>query len=101
MCRRSKTRQRFATSCRKLLLCGRSTLALSLSQTVLRTDRIYLDWGGRRVCQLLFERFNCHSYYVAESPIMSLYAANRTTGVCVDVGHGRLGALAPSCVDIG
>ena len=53
------------------------------------------------MCQLLFERFNCHSYYVAESPIMSLYAANRTTGVCVDVGHGRLGALAPSCVDIG
>jgi len=45
--------------------------------------------------QLIFERFNCHSYYVAESPILSLYAANRTTGVVVDAGHGRLGEREP------
>jgi hypothetical protein len=44
--------------------------------------------------QLIFERFNCHSYYVAESPVLSLYAANRTTGVVVDAGHGRLGEYA-------
>ena len=50
------------------------------------------------LAQLLFEQFNVAGFYVAEAPILSLYAAGKLTGTAVDVGAEKIGAAAARAV---
>lgn len=45
-----------------------------------RSDREYLT-------QMFFETFNVRGCYLLDSSVASLYAAGKTDGVVVDVGH--------------
>lgn len=45
-----------------------------------RRDREYLT-------QMLFETFNVKGCYLLDSSVASLYAAGKTDGIVVDVGH--------------
>jgi len=46
--------------------------------------------------KIFFEQFNVPALYFAPAPVISLYAANRTTGCILDCGHG-LSSVVPVC----
>jgi len=55
----------------------------------------YKDKKSReKQIQAMFETFNTPKYYVCPSPVLSLYASGRTTGIVLDSGYG-LTATAP------
>ncbi|KAI5188417.1 actin beta/gamma 1 [Nematocida sp. AWRm77] len=41
-----------------------------------------------KMTQLMFEKFECPSFYVAIQAVLSLYASGRTTGIVLDSGDG-------------
>lgn len=41
-----------------------------------------------KMTQLMFETFNCPSFYVAIQAVLSLYSSGRTTGIVLDSGDG-------------
>lgn len=41
-----------------------------------------------RMTQIMFETFNCPSFYVAIQAVLSLYSSGRTTGIVLDSGDG-------------
>ena len=42
-----------------------------------------------RLAQLAFERFNVAGLFVADAPVLALYAVGKTSGVVVDAGHDK------------
>ena len=42
-----------------------------------------------KMTKILFETFNVPAFYVAPSPLFSLYSTGRTTGIAVESGHQR------------
>ena len=56
--------------------------------SVLVTEPLFNPKANReQVAQLLFEIFNVPSMYMAEQPVLSLYACGRTTGIVLDSGY--------------
>eukprot|EP00961_Rhodomonas_salina_P175874 2371071-Rhodomonas_salina.1 len=47
-----------------------------------------------KMASMLFECFNAHAIFIANRPLMSLYASGRTTGLVVQIGHGA-GIVVP------
>lgn len=43
-----------------------------------------------RVTQLMFEVFNANGVFIQDQPVCSLYAAGKTSGLVVDVGHSKV-----------
>jgi actin-related protein len=41
-----------------------------------------------KMTQIMFEKFNCPSFYVAIQAVLSLYSSGRTTGIVLDSGDG-------------
>jgi actin-related protein len=41
-----------------------------------------------KMTQIMFETFNCPTFYVAIQAVLSLYASGRTTGIVMDAGDG-------------
>jgi len=41
-----------------------------------------------KMCQIMFETFNCPSMYISIQAVLSLYASGRTTGIVMDSGDG-------------
>ena len=41
-----------------------------------------------KMTEIMFETFNCPSFYVAVQAVLSLYASGRTTGIVLDSGDG-------------
>jgi actin-related protein len=60
-----------------------SPLLLSLPSTYPRVDI-------ERIVQICFEEINVPGLYIAYQPITALYACGFTTGLVVDLGHGRI-----------
>lgn len=58
-----------------------------------------------RLAALAFERFNVASLFVADAPVLALYALGRLSGTVVDIGHDGVavaavvdgGVVAPGC----
>ena len=42
--------------------------------------------------QLMFETFNVAGLFIADQPVLSLYAHGKLTGCVIDFGHGKTGA---------
>jgi actin beta/gamma 1 len=56
---------------------------------VLMTETQIIPKANReKMTQIMFETFNCPSYYVAAQPVLALYASARTTGIVLDSGDG-------------
>ena len=41
-----------------------------------------------KMTEIMFDTFNCPSFYVAVQAVLSLYASGRTTGIVLDSGDG-------------
>jgi len=41
-----------------------------------------------KMCQIMFETFNCPNMYISIQAVLSLYASGRTTGIVLDSGDG-------------
>ena len=41
-----------------------------------------------KMTEIMFDTFNCPSFYVAVQAVLSLYASGRTTGIVLDRGEG-------------
>jgi len=41
-----------------------------------------------KMCQIMFETFNCPAMYISIQAVLSLYASGRTTGIVFDSGDG-------------
>jgi actin beta/gamma 1 len=41
-----------------------------------------------KMTQIMFETFNCPTFYVSIQAVLSLYASGRTTGIVLDMGDG-------------
>jgi actin len=39
-----------------------------------------------RIMQIMFEEFNCPSFYLGNQSVMALFASGRTTGIVLDIG---------------
>ena len=44
-----------------------------------------------RMTQLMFEEFNVAGLFMADQPVLSLYALGKLTGCVIDIGHGKTG----------
>jgi actin-related protein len=56
---------------------------------LLLTDSVATSNKDReKITQIMFEVFNVPALYLAFSPVLSLYANGKTTGVVVDSGEG-------------
>ena len=42
--------------------------------------------------QLMFEQFNVASLFIADAPVLSMYALGKLSGLVVDIGAGKVGA---------
>jgi actin-related protein len=61
---------------------------------VLMTDSVFNSRSNReQLGSTMFEEFNVPTYYVAMQPVLSLYAAGRTSGLVIDSGHSRTHAV--------
>ena len=47
--------------------------------------------------QLMFETFNVAGLFIADEPVLSLYAHGKLTGCVIDFGHGKTGGLRSHC----
>ncbi len=52
----------------------------------------YWQADRERLAQMLFERFNLNGLFLADQAVLNLYAVGKTTGLVVDLGHGKAGA---------
>eukprot|EP00930_Biecheleria_cincta_P052686 TRINITY_DN3797_c0_g1_i2.p1 TRINITY_DN3797_c0_g1~~TRINITY_DN3797_c0_g1_i2.p1 ORF type:complete len:1298 (+),score=257.87 TRINITY_DN3797_c0_g1_i2:313-3894(+) len=50
--------------------------------------------NAERMVQIMFETFNVPAVYVEMTPVLSLYASGRTTGVAVTIGDGSVSSVA-------
>lgn len=41
-----------------------------------------------KMCEIMFETFNCPAFYVGIQAVLSLYSSGRTTGIVFDAGDG-------------
>lgn len=59
----------------------------------------HMAWQAdrERLAQMLFERFNLNGLFLADQAVLSLYAVGKTTGLVVDLGHGKAGATPWAC----
>ena len=44
-----------------------------------------------QLTQLLFEQFNLNGLFLADQPVLNLYSIGKTTGLVIDLGHGKTG----------
>ena len=47
--------------------------------------------GRETATQLMFETFNVAGLFIADEPVLSLYAHGKLTGCVIDFGHGKTG----------
>jgi actin len=45
------------------------------------------DQDRKKMCEIMFEKFQIPAYYVLPDPFYSLYASGRTSGAVLDIGH--------------
>eukprot|EP01084_Bolivina_argentea_P170279 295070_1 len=46
-----------------------------------------------KMCQIMFETFNCNAFYLSTQSVLALFASGRTTGIVCDCGGGSISVV--------